>query len=216
MIKFMTASRDFVDDSSTNFLCSRTWGLLDSPPKNILEFRNRINDVVLNERVAPYLPFEYNKYEMYCSEYFECVDYGYSFEFEESFFPKESMDLDPEVYDDNHERRHIMNELHGKFSLFDYDRNTRQIVIRPDYIEDGEIIDGKPACISLLQFMIRGRHAIIFVHMRSQHIDNFVYDNVTFYLLYRILASRFNLNSGFLKVNIASLHKSTPIINESE
>jgi len=86
--------------------------------------------------------------------------------------------------------------------LFKNDINTRQAVIFQNY-QNSDIA----ACLSLFHFIVRDDTLIENVYTRSQHIDNFAYDNYTYIKLASVLSNIFNIKNIKINVKIASLHK---------
>lgn len=102
------------------------------------------------------------------------------------------------------ERAELIEELEERIiPILSINRNSRQAVIQKKYQGDLYLA----ACLSLFQFIIRDQFLHMYVFVRSQHIDNFLYDNATYVKLASICMEKLNVQEVFINVHITSLHR---------
>ena len=104
--------------------------------------------------------------------------------------------------DDEQERSNLLNQLFLKLAT-NKELFSRQLVITPKYIGSEEL----QACISCIQVLIRKDSAYLNIYMRSQNIDNFIYNNQTFILLAGMASLSTKTKNCNIHVTIASLHQ---------
>jgi len=105
--------------------------------------------------------------------------------------------------DDVKERKMIMLELTKTIIDLREDPNSRQMLVRPNYIGNERL----SACISLVHVLFRKGKIIMNVYQRSQNIDNFLYDQQTFFFLAKMVANTSAVDKCEINVIIGSLHK---------
>ena len=137
----------------------------------------------------------------------------------------------PQLQADETERVQILNQCTDYYDKYmKNDMYTRQFVIQKKYLDNTGKEMELAACPSLFQFINRielikyddklplfeRTHLDLHIFLRSQHLNNFLYDNYSFILYYFVV---FNLlleshnkihqccNLGNIHVHVTSLHK---------
>ena len=109
----------------------------------------------------------------------------------------------PQSKDDAKERTMIMLDLTRSIVSVEDDKRSRQMIIRPHYVGNEKL----SACISLVHVLFRSGKVILNIYQRSQCIDNFMYDQQTFFLLAKLVANIFTVEKCEINIIIGSLHK---------
>jgi len=128
-----------------------------------------------------------------------------------------SENIPPPTKGDEKERGEIFNAIGRKMKYFNESLESRRVAVTPHYQNDPEL----PACMSFLQFIVRKDDGLSYdaydlfcrVVQRSQHIDNFLYDNQTVMKTMQLVIDyleqecKIIVNSGTIFYDITSLHK---------
>lgn len=134
--------------------------------------------------------------------YHELTDINYELEYDDEF---QSLDLKPIKESDLIERGEFIREVKNKCKLLDKSIHTRKFVIQKKY----QFNENLASCISLVQFIIRENKLYTYIFVRSQHLNNYFYDNQTYMKLVKVVSEytyKLNLIIMPIKVHITSLH----------
>lgn len=130
------------------------------------------------------------------------VNYNYFFSSEELENEIKIIHCNPQSEDDRLERSQIIVEINNKKNIFLKDINSRQFVIQKKY-NNADIA----SCMPFIQFLVRYNSVLCFVALRSQNIDNFLYDNESILLYCKHIMDEFKYEKVGIYVRIVSMHK---------
>ena len=143
------------------------------------------------------------------------IKYREKYNFDYTLIPKNMKSLRENNYvqsqgiDDEEERTMMLFFVKENFNRYmKDDLYTRKFVIRLNYNDN----EGLASCLSLFQFIVRNDELNLHVFVRSQHMKNFVFDNITYILMFKLCLDLLysidkKIKPGKIHVHITSLHE---------